>query len=209
MQKISKSLYDEIINLTSNGQLNEIRFQPWHKGLDISINGKFNNAEFSDFQDRMAEWWYENEFQNNQTFNPAIVNGKLYFKVWNDIDEVLYGSLNENWNFQELFNLISPHLFTILNSHSAPDDFWLSASITGSKSKAPTINEYSLEYYPEAGKSKSLTSNKNIKKIVVDYLHRWSLDYSNEQYSIEICQSELDLFTNYWQENIELEIVNE
>ena len=164
-----------IFQLVTEKKLETIYFYPYHKGIDISTEGKMNESEKKEFEDGLADMWYDNEFIYRFTLYPQINNGVLEFEALNENDLVEFGSAREDWNFEELVKTIKIDLAEQIDCEINVDD--LALNIDGSGYPSIELNNYDLKYY-KAGVKKPIVLSKNeeIKSKIINYVEHWAVN---------------------------------
>lgn len=212
--KINKSLFDKIYQFVSEKKLDSILFYPYHKGIDVSINGILDKSEKKKVGDQLADLWFENNFIYRVLIEPKIYKSALeligYFE--NDLSE--FGSAKENWNFKELIETININFTDEIDSEFDFND--LALNLDGSGNPSIKLNYYELKYFKRGiDEGIDLTKNKVIKSKIVNYLENWSVknlyncSEKKSNYTIHISDSNLMELTELWSENFVIEIVEE
>lgn len=216
---INKNLYDKLIPLVTNNQIDYICFEPIHKGLDISIEGSIENELLEKLREDLSSFWFENDIIYSCVLRPKLLNDELCFLANFENDLVAYGAADECWDIKNIIEFISPVLKDIIDEELISDN--LSLTLEADFSPNLDLSFYDLEYFLEGSEnsligsenSLMLTDNEVIKNLILNYVKDWGVTQlyecpkDNIRFRVYIESSYLLKLIEFWSIDVHLEIL--
>ena len=209
---INRNLYDKLIPLVTNNQIDFICFEPIHKGLDIFIEGSIEKELSVKLREDFSSFWFENDINYSCSLRPKLLNDELYFLANFESDLVLYGAAHESWDIKHIIEFIRPVLKDIIDEELFSDN--LSLTLEADFSPNLDLSFYDLEYFLEGSEnSLMLTDNETIKNSILNYVKDWCVNQlyecpkDNISFRVYIESSDLLKLIEFWSIDVHLEIL--
>jgi hypothetical protein len=207
---INRNLYQQLLRLFNVENIKAVRFshhdpRGW---VDVYLD-EIKMDEGTIFFLELSEWWFEETKLLPGTLLPTHVNGELSLDYLCKFE--LKESLKANWDFDKIYELTFAYLQKRTNEDISDYELILSSSLVGNKDSCYRIEDYSLKFisHDDINNSRDLSSDDELKELIVKYIHSWTLEncYEIEKtefyYCTSIFDSEIDSVGEFWKMDIE------
>jgi len=197
--KMKKSLYDTIYNKVIDGSLSSVKFEIWHKGMDVRINGVYKFDEREGIALDLSEFAYDHagEFfhtANNVIFHLYIKDEKLSANMSFSLDTTEFLKTDDLMN--DLEDITQEYLKKKTGEFISADKIYLSIN----------DDNISLLYYDEEDEEIEVRCFnyfiKNINRCVKKNL-KHLIDGKNFEYFLDIQEFYLSNIELSWEDNNE------